>query len=364
MYLRHTVKSIIHLVIISLSVHAFAQDDTTKPTLKISGYLETYYSYDFGKPTNHNRPDFIYSFNRSNEVNLNIGFIKASIQQQKIRANLAIMAGTYTNANLATEPGVLKNIFEANAGVKIHKTKNVWIDAGIFASHIGAESAIGKDSWNLTRSIAADNSPYYESGIKGTYISDNSKWLLSVLVLNGWQRIKRIDGNNTIALGHQITYTPSVKFSITSSSFIGNTKPDSVKQMRYFHDLYATCHLTKKLGMLGGFDIGAEQKSKGSDSYNVWYTAFLQLRYHISSKVTIAGRTEYYKDKNQVIIHTGTPDGFQTLGYSINTDVRITTYAVWRIEARTFTSKDQIFELNHNSSTHNYFITTSLAISF
>jgi hypothetical protein len=364
MYLRHTIISIVLLLVFSLSMHAFAQEDSTKPILKISGYLETYYSYDFEKPADHNRPAFIYSFNRSNEVNLNIGFIKTSFEQKNIRANLALMAGTYTNANLATEPGVLKNIFEANAGVKIHKTKNIWIDAGIFASHIGAESAIGKDSWNLTRSIAADNSPYYESGIKGSYISDNSKWLFSVLALNGWQRIKRIDGNNTIALGHQITYTPSTKFSINSSSFIGNTKPDSVKQMRYFHDLYATYLVTKKIGILAGFDIGTEQKSKGSDSYNVWHTSFLQLRYHISSKVTIAGRTEYYKDKNQVIIHTGTTDGFQTLGYSINTDVHITTYALWRIEARTFTSKDQIFELNHSSSTHNYFITTSLAISF
>ena len=84
----------------------------------------------------------------------------------QVRANLAVMTGTYANANLAAEPGVLRGIFEANAGAKISKKKNVWVDAGIFASHIGFESAIGKDCWNLTRGILADNSPYYELLLK------------------------------------------------------------------------------------------------------------------------------------------------------------------------------------------------------
>ncbi len=36
-------------------------------------------------------------------------------------------------------------------------------------SHIGFESAVGSDCWNLTRSILAENSPYFESGIKLNY---------------------------------------------------------------------------------------------------------------------------------------------------------------------------------------------------
>jgi hypothetical protein len=357
-------KRFIQAILFIISTRAFGQQDSIKPSLKISGYIEVYYCYDFGKPADHNRPPFIYSFNRSNEVNLNIGFIKASFKNKSIRTNLAFMAGTYSNANLASEPGVLKNIYEANAGVKIHKTKNLWIDAGIFGSHIGIESAIGKDSWNLTRSMAADNSPYYESGVKGTFISDNSKWLISALILNGWQRIQRVDGNNSFALGHQITFTPSEKIIINSSSFIGNTKPDSAKQLRYFHNLYAQYEWTEKCGLIAGFDIGAEQKTKGSSDYNIWYTPYLLLRYKLSNKIILAARGEYYYDKNQVIIKTGTANGFQTIGYSINTDFKINAYAVWRIEARALNSKDEIFTLNNKSSTHNYFITTSLAVAF
>ena len=51
------------------------------------------------------------------------------------RANIALAVGTYMNANYAAEPGVLKNIYEANAGVKISNNKNIWVDAGILPSH-------------------------------------------------------------------------------------------------------------------------------------------------------------------------------------------------------------------------------------
>ena len=113
---------------IACSLTATAQDSTqpAKPNpFTFSAYLETYYSYDFGSPEKHTRPAFIYSHNRHNEVNLNLAFLKAAYATEKVRANLALMAGTYTNANLAAEPGVLKNIFEANAGVKISKKKNL-----------------------------------------------------------------------------------------------------------------------------------------------------------------------------------------------------------------------------------------------
>jgi hypothetical protein len=78
-------------------------------------------------------------------------------------------------------------------------------------SHIGFESAISKDCFTLTRSILADNSPYFESGAKISYSSDNGKWFVSGLVLNGWQRIQRVNGNSTVAFGHQLTYRPTEK---------------------------------------------------------------------------------------------------------------------------------------------------------
>ena len=350
--------------IVSDSIHHHNVLKQVSNHLTISGYIETYYGYDFSNPDNHTRPSFVYSFNRHNEVNLNLGFIKVAYATDKIRANIALMTGTYANANLAAEPGVLKNIFEANVGAKISKNKTLWIDAGIFASHIGFESAIGKDCWTLTRSILADNSPYYESGAKISYTSDNEKWVVSGLVLNGWQRIQRVDGNNTPAFGHQLTYKPTSKITLNSSSFVGSDRPDSSRQMRYFHNLYGIFQLHEKFGVILGFDIGVQQKSKGSSAYNTWFSPIIQARYNVSSKSTIAARLEYYSDVNGVIISTSTPHGFQTYGYSVNLDYKLAENVCWRIEGKAFSSTDKIFTIDNAPCNKNYVATTSLAVSF
>ena len=356
-------KLFLQILLIS-SLAATAQTDSSTSPLTISGYLETYYIYDFGKPLNHNRPPFVYSHNRHNEFNLNLGFIKAAYNKSNVRANLALATGTYMNANLAAEPDVLKNIFEANAGFKISKKKNLWVDAGIFTSHIGFESAIGKDCWNLTRSILADNSPYYESGAKISYTTDDGKWFISGLLLNGWQRIQRVDGNNTPAFGHQLTYKPNSKITLNSSSFIGNDKPDSIRQMRYFHNFYGIFQLTEKVGLTTGFDMGAEQKFKGSSDYNTWYTPIIILKINGNAKNSVAARVEYYNDANGVIISTGTQNGFNTWGYSVNYDYTVRENVLWRIEARGFSGKDKTFEKNGQPSNTNFFLGTSLAVSF
>jgi hypothetical protein len=358
-------KNIIIILLLLLTViKGRSQTDSTESPFTFSGYIEAYYSYDFGKPENHNRPSFVYFANRHNEVNINLGVIKAAYQKDIIRANLALAAGTYMNANLAAEPDVLKNIYEANIGIKILKEKNLWVDAGIFASHIGFESAIGKDCWNLTRSILADNSPYYESGAKISYTSKNEKWFMSALILNGWQHIQRVDGNNTIAFGHQLTFKPNSKITLNSSSFIGNDKPDSVKQMRYFHNFYGIFQITPLWAVTTGFDIGAEQKAKGSNDYNIWYSPILILKFTPNSKNNIAARVEYYRDKKGVIIVTHTPNGFQTWGYSINYDYLVRSNIMWRIEARGFSGKDKIFQKEGKAASKNFFLTTSLAVSF
>lgn len=94
-----------------ISPGSFAQSDDASGPLSLSAYIETFYTNDFANPPDQTRPDFFCSYHRHNEVNLNLGFVKACYETGKMGATLALMAGTYANANLAKEPGVLKNIF-------------------------------------------------------------------------------------------------------------------------------------------------------------------------------------------------------------------------------------------------------------
>ena len=346
-----------------LSTPLFAQIADSTAKITVSGYVEAYYSYDFNQPVTNDRPSFVYSHNRHNEFNVNLGFIKASYAGERVRGNLALMAGTYANANLAAEPATLRNVFEANVGVKLSKTKNVWLDAGVFASHIGFESAISKDCWTLTRSLMADNTPYYETGAKIGYTSDNGKWFLSGLVLNGWQQIRRADGNTRLALGTQITFKPTSNVTLNSSSYLGS-RPDNSNRTRFFHNLYGTFQLTEKLGLIADFDYGMDQRQPNSSNYDSWTSWAAIVRYQFSSKVGVAGRVENYTDKKGLVIATTTPNGFQTTGYSFNLDYAPISNAVWRIEARSLNSKDAVFEKKGKAVDTNFVLTTSLAISF
>ncbi len=341
-----------------------AQSDSSKGSLSISAYAEAYYTYDFNRPADNNRPGFIYSHNRHNEFNLNLGFIKAAYSAEKVRANLALAAGTYINANYAAEPGVLKNVYEANAGVKLSRNKNLWLDAGILPSHIGFESAVSKDCWNLTRSLLAENSPYYEAGAKLSYTTGDGKWLLSVLALNGWQRIKRVDGNSLMSWGTQMQFKPSDKLLLNYSTFIGTDKPDSARLMRVFHNMYGIFNITDKLGLTLGFDIGTEEKTPDGSGTSTWYSPIGIVRYAFNDKWTIAARGEYYSDETGVIISTGTPNGFKTTGYSVNIDHSPVKNVLVRLEARNLNCKDPIFIKKGEAMKSNTFITSSIAVSF
>lgn len=355
---------LISTLMLGMTGSLLAQETEKKP-LTISGYAEVYYQQDFNNPKSNTRPGFVYSHNRNNEVNLNLGFIKANYQTEKLRSNLALGVGTYMNANYAAEQGVMKNIYEANVGFKLSEKHDLWLDAGILPSHIGFESAVGADCFTLTRSMLADNSPYFEAGAKLSYNTNNGKWSMAALVLNGWQRIQRVDGNTTPAFGHQLTYRPNEKVTLNSSSFIGNDFPDEERKMRYFHNLYGQFQVSDKFALIAGLDVGAQQKEKGSDAFNMWYSPVFIAKFSPTEKVSIAARGEYYNDEKGVIIATETENGFKTFGASINVDYNILPNLVWRTEVKTLNSKDEIF-VNRDaiSKKNNVMAVTSLAIRF
>jgi hypothetical protein len=341
-----------------------AQDvEKTKSPLTFSGYAETYYSYDFENPENHVRPGFFYNYNKHNEVNLNLGFAKMNYSSSTVRGNFALMAGTYAEYNLAAESDLMQHVFEANVGVRISSKANLWVDAGIMPSHIGFESAIGKDNITLSRSILAENSPYYESGVKIGYTSPSEKWYLAAMYLNGWQRIQKIDGNQTPAFGTQITFEPNPSVTLNWSTYAGNEQADVARRWRYFNNFYGQFKVAEKTTLIAGFDIGSQQKAVKSSTYDVWFTPVLMAQYKATNKVQLAARAEYYSDEKGVIIASGTPNGFKTCGFSANFDYLVSDNVIFRVEARNLKSQDAIFIKDNVPNTSNTFVTTSLAIS-
>lgn len=332
----------------------FAQLNLAK-NFTLNGYADLYYSYDFSNPANHEKPNFLYNYKKHNQLNINLLLIEANYTSSWIRANLGLMGGNYAQYNLSAEPTWAKFIYQANIGLKVSKNHHLWVDIGIIPSHLGFESAIGADCWTLTRSLVAENSPYYETGIKLGYTSKSEKLNFNFLVLNGWQKINTPKYILYPSFGIQINYKPSEKLMFNYSNFIGTDKPIEMKSIRVFHNLYVQYLPTNYLGIIAGFDIGSDKIN--INKYGVWYSPILIIRQKINKKMYIALRGEYYNDKRQMMITTNTVNGFQTLGVSTNMDYNITSKIWIRIEGRMFHSKDKLF----NNSRENYTITTNLS---
>ena len=330
----------------------------------VSGVIDLFYGYDFNQPEGKTRLPFLYNHNRHNQVALNLGLIKIAMTKGQFRSNVALQVGTYSVDNYAAEPGILKHIYEANAGVLLSKKGNVWFDAGVLPSHIGFESAISTDNWTLTRSLMAENAPYFLTGGKLSF-QPTEKWFFSALVINGWQRITNVEGSTKPSFGTQVSYRPKDGVFLNWSTYLGSNDPDATRRQRYFSNLYGQFQVSDALGLTVGMDMGAQQQKRGISTYDSWFSPAVIGQVRWNQRMKSALRIEYYQDRNGVIIPAeNSPSGFSTAGFSVNLDYVLRERLFWRVEASNYRSQDQVFSYPLGPDTTNFFLISSLAYRF
>ncbi|MEO5815551.1 MAG: porin [Gemmatimonadaceae bacterium] len=343
-----------------------ATADTT-PTITFGGFVDGYYAFDFNRPANFDR-SFTTQPARHNEFNVNLAFVEAKLDAPSVRGRFAIQMGTSVQSNYAGEPrlgsisgpDLSRLIQEAVIGTKI--ADHLWIDGGIFLSHIGMESFISRDNPMYTRSMVADYSPYYEAGVKATWQATPAL-SAQFLLLNGWQIIS--ENNAAKSVGAHLDYTASPSTTLSYFNYLGNEAPDSAvhRQLRFYNGVGVKHSLATRLLLLAELDYGTQGHASGSGSSN-WYGGMLTARYQVTSTAAVAGRVERYADKDQVIIATVGPGGFRASGASLGLDVTPQPRVLWRTEFRGYQG-DRVFpEGSDGRSRSDAFVVTSLALTF
>ena len=190
----------------------------------------------------------------------------------------------------------------------------------------------------------------------------NDKWEIAGLIVNGWQRIQRLEGNSLPSFGTQVNYSPTEKVTLNWSTFIGTDDPDTTRRMRYFNNVYGQFQLTGKFGLIAGFDIGTQQRTKNSSVYDFWLSPVIIGQYTINDTWKTAIRAEYYQDETGIIIPINTPNGFKIFGYSYNIDFTPSPVLMCRLETRWLKSEDAIFQGNTRFKENTFFVSASMAI--
>lgn len=339
-----------------------AQNMDSIAQVEISGYVDTYYGYDNNKPISANRPYAVASA-KHNDFSINLAMLDIKYTSQRVRARFTPGFGTYMNTNYAAEQGSLRNIVEASAGVKLSAKKEVWLDAGVISSPLGYENAISKDQLLYTRSLAAEFSPYYLTGVK-LAVPIAKKMTATAYIVNGWQQISDVNSNKSVVLN--IEYKPK-NWIINASMYFGDERNlGSINlRNRTFFDVNAT-YENKVFKTQFGASYGRQANSISSSATSEWWQANAAAKYSFSQKFSLSARAELFNDDNEVVAIVVTPQSsFRCVSYTAGANFNITPNALFRVEARNYMAQKTIFyDEDGNQTNYSLLGIVSLVINF
>jgi hypothetical protein len=325
--------------------------------LRWDAFADAYYAYDFNQPPGGAR-SFATQPARHNEFNLNLAMVRARYDTERLRGVVALAVGTYMESNYAAEPDHFRHLLEASAGYNLGGS--TWLDAGVLPSHIGLESAISAANWTYTRSLAAEYSPYYETGVRLSF-QPSTRVSGALLVGNGWQNIR--ETNDGKAAGLQLQLRPTDRVLLNYSNYLGDEAPSGADErlLRFFNDFYVQVTATDRLGLAAVFDVGTQQRE---DEDATWWNATGIARVTLSDAWALALRGEYFSDPDQAVVSTGEDEGFETATGSLGLDFFPVTNVLLRAEGRLFSSKDTVWPSDTVLKKRNAFLVTSIAVTF
>jgi hypothetical protein len=332
-------------------------------------FVDTYYAWDFNRPAEFDRA-YTTQPARHAEFNVNLAYVEARLQAPRVRGRLALQYGTSVQANYAGEPhigsisgpDVSRYIQEATVGYQI--SPSVWLDGGIFLSHLGYEGWISRDNLTYTRSMVAEFSPYYEAGAKLTW-TISPRVTGTVAVLNGWQDISVY--NSPPAGGIRLDWAPTSNVTLSYDNFVGNAAADADPvKLRLYHDLIVQVKAGNRWQLAGVLSYGRQTKSDGQGGTATWWGGSAMAKLQATPRLAVVGRVETYSDPHQVIVVTGLPDSFKASGASIGVDLTLARRVLWRTEFRGFVSPRDVWPTNEKGvpTDHDTFAATSLAVTF
>lgn len=315
---------------------------TTSPKLEIGAYLSTYYAF-YSEDKNSKFVKHPTMAARNEEFGLNMAMISLAYKSKKVRSTISLHYGDIAESTWPTQYNLIQ---EANAGVELFK--NLWLDMGVFRSHIGLESTQPRENITSSMTLANVYEPYYFSGAKLTY-QLNGKLSLQLNSFNSFNSI--VETNKNKLFGSSVVYAPNNYLTLTYNFITGDETPDSVKlkHQRYYHNLYTT-YQKNKLSIGAEFNYGIQDNSKTIDQKTVtsadMNSSLLVIKHQSFKKVAFYGRGEWFSDKNEILSY-GSNMGNYTWGATLGIEYKPLNNMALSLEGRSLNSEKENFTYNN-----------------
>lgn len=314
---------------------ASAQQEDSSAQIRISGYVDAYYSYFSDSLGANALQQFTTVSPRSGRFGLNVAQIGAHYRDENIRGNVVLHYGDIAQATWTEE---FRPVQEANLGFRI--SPGWWVDGGFFTTHIGTESFLPKNNFLSSTAVATYNEPFYQAGARLSYEGPNQLhaefWLA-----NGYNFF--LDANSAKSIGLLLRYQLSGKTSLSYSGLFGRESPDGVspKQFRFYQNAYLNSAVGGRLFLVLGGDLGMQSNTKGPDAEDsaLMFNALAVLRYQFRPDFSATARAEVFQEPDGFISGLysntrGQEQGLQLWGITLGAEFRPAENAYLRAEAR------------------------------
>ena len=302
---------------------AIAQNAFCAESESITGYLDTYYQYNFNKPSPRHVPNPVNTDPNSaaykglvpggtqlrnfdvqdNQFTLASAEISYFRSVDNLSLRLDLVTGDNTDMMHASSGSVdetSKHIGQAIVSYKPDSFKSITINFGKMLSHVGWEGAKAKDNWNYSRSLLyAFAAPYWHNGLAISWEAIPEVFVGNFYIYNGWNNMN--DSNRSKTFGVQLAYKPSAGLSITYNAIGGPEQEENEKNKRIVHDLILTWAINEQFAIASDWIVGSEEKAitnandKISDAH--WSALQLGMKYSPNESFYLSPRLESFWDR-------------------------------------------------------------------
>lgn len=309
---------------------------------KISGFIDTTYTYDLNKPTS--RKTAMKSFDAKTDTFL-LNAAQVNIQGDKdgigYYTELAFgtdpsvykAAGTGADAGLPTAPSTVAYNFEVQEAFLTYKCpkSGVQLKAGKFVTFQGIEVIESKDNFTISRGhLFGLAEPYTHVGALVGYAFPKvvDLWIGAV---NGWDL--HTDNNSGKTFLAKIGTTFEKVTGATSISY-GAEKANNTNDARFSVDSTWFIKPVSKLTLALQANYGQEDKvsiaTDRAGALGHWYGVGIQPKYDFTDKFFVGGRYEWFSDLDGA--RTATTHIHQNI--TLSPGVNITDSLMARLEYR------------------------------
>lgn len=280
---------------------SFGQEDSTKEEekspLKITGFADVYYRYDFAKTATNNKTSFTNSHN-SFELGM------ASVKLEKAFGKVGVVAdlgfGQRAKEFAYNDAGItqaIKQLYLTYAA-----SEKLTFTAGSFATHVGYELVDAPANRNYSMSYMFSYGPFTHTGVKADYKFGSSGVMLGISNKTDF----RTSVSPKFLIGQFSTATKNGKLKLFLN-YVGGKSNDSAKMNQY--DAVITMAVSDQFSMgYNGTIARYKNKSDGkwSESNNWWGSA-LYFNFDASEVFGLTLRSELFEDNKQINVFGGVP---------------------------------------------------------